>query len=117
MHYTYTRTRQRFVRATVALASSAALAITGAAWVTGYPAHAEPSNGTPIQALPWGPDTNPCTEDSDCWDCALMGNHTCGPANSNGYEPGCYHETGALLAAWPCVVVTDPYGNYQVYTR
>lgn len=38
-------------------------------------------------------------EDSPAWDCRTMGNHLCGPGNSNGVVPGFYQD-GKLYADW-----------------
>ncbi|CAN3132248.1 hypothetical protein ACNUDN_30425 [Mycobacterium sp. smrl_JER01] len=38
-------------------------------------------------------------EDQPGWDCRTMGNHECGPANSQGVPAGRY-EGGVLVQAW-----------------
>lgn len=55
-----------------------------------WTANADPGPGTAI------------TEDDPRWDCRTMGDHVCGPHNSNAVAPGLYNE-GGLLATWPTV--------------
>lgn len=55
-------------------------------------------------------------EDSPAWDCIFDGNRVCGPLNAQGAQPGCYNDHAALVAAWPCHVVTNPDGSSDVYT-
>lgn len=54
-----------------------------------------------------------CFEDQTCWDCRRDGDRVCGPGNDQLVEPGCYSDTGALVAGWPCHV--DP-ATGDVYT-
>ena len=65
------------------------------------------------------PDAAPpvaCEEDQPCWDCRSAGDRVCGPGNDQGLTPGCYDDTGALVAGWPCRVVVDPVtGEGDVY--
>lgn len=42
------------------------------------------------------------TEDDPRWDCRTMGDHVCGPHNSNAAAPGLYND-GGLLASWPTI--------------
>ena len=39
----------------------------------------------------------PIMEDDPRWDCRTMGNHVCGPNNSQGVAPGYYDHRGELL--------------------
>lgn len=39
------------------------------------------------------------TEDDPRWDCRTMGNHICGPRNTEGRPDGCY-SNGRLVIAW-----------------
>lgn len=56
-------------------------------------------------------------EDDPGWDCRTMGDRRCGPTNVQGVAAGCYADTGALVAPWPCHVVVDPAtGEADVYT-
>lgn len=56
-------------------------------------------------------------EDDPGWDCRTMGRRDCGPANTQGVQAGCYSDTGALVAVWPCHVVVDPVtGEGDVFT-
>jgi hypothetical protein len=41
-------------------------------------------------------------EDDPGWSCVDMGDHACGPGNSNNVPPGCYDEGGVMYAMWPC---------------
>lgn len=53
-------------------------------------------------------------EDSPAWDCRTDGNRICGVANDQGVPAGCYSDTGALVAAWPCSVVVNADGSSDV---
>lgn len=54
-------------------------------------------------------------EDDPGWDCRAMGDRRCGPTNVQGVAAGCYSDTGALVAVWPCHVVVNPDGSSDVY--
>ena len=45
--------------------------------------------------------TVPVLEDDPSWSCVDMGNHICGPGNSNGVPAGRYDEGGVLVDVWP----------------
>lgn len=55
-------------------------------------------------------------EDDPGWDCRVDGNRICGPTNAQAVPAGCYADTGALVAAWPCHLVVNPDGSADVYT-
>lgn len=44
----------------------------------------------------------PIQEDDPRWSCITMGDHVCGPHNSNAARPGLYSD-GLLIATWPTV--------------
>lgn len=100
---------------TMAAAAFAALAFVpiGAAVVLSQAADAAPCafayacDGSGVQRV---------QEDDPGWDCITMGDRSCGPTNSNGFVAGCYDDTGAMVAAWPCHVVVNPDGSSDVYT-
>lgn len=54
------------------------------------------------QPVPWWADssitTSPITEDSDEWDCRIMGNQVCGP--TNGKYPAGRYQDGQLVENW-----------------
>ena len=64
--------------------------------------------GLGILASIFGPDAStsiapdPIQEDSDEWRCATMGDHVCGPTNTEGMVAGCYDHEGVLVVMWPC---------------
>lgn len=60
--------------------------------------------------------SNVCQEDMPCWHCPTDGNRTCGPNNAEGIRPGCYSDTGTLVASWPCYVVVYPNGESDIFT-
>lgn len=67
---------------------------------------------TPANATPAGQTQ----EDDPGWDCRVNGDRQCGPTNAQGVEAGCYSDTGALVAVWPCHVVVNPAtGEGDVY--
>jgi hypothetical protein len=41
----------------------------------------------------------PVHEDSPGWDCTTMGNHVCGPTNTQGVAAG-HYEAGVLVTPW-----------------
>ena len=56
-------------------------------------------------------------EDDPGWDCTTSSGRVCGPLGDDlGHAPGCYADTGALVAAWPCHVVANADGSSDVYT-
>lgn len=57
-------------------------------------------------------------EDDPGWSCVTAGNHVCGPDSDDaGHAPGCYSDTGVLVAKWPCFVRIDAVtGDADVYT-
>jgi len=82
--------------AVLKLAAAVALALA----LTGGVAHATPQ------------------EDDKDWSCVTQGNRVCGPDGDNfGHTPGCYDDTGRMVAAWPCHVVVNRDGSADVYTN
>ena len=57
--------------------------------------------GAPVASADPGPGTA-ITEDDPRWDCRTMGDHVCGPHNSNAVAPGVY-AGGTLQATWPTI--------------
>ena len=58
-------------------------------------AYAPEPTAQPVQATIW--------EDSPGFNCTTMGNHICGPGNSEGLPAGCYEDlqdAGTLVVAW-----------------
>lgn len=55
-------------------------------------------------------------EDEPGFSCITDGNRICGPNNPTGAIAGCYDDTGALVAPWPCHIVVDQNGDADVYT-
>src|SRR6266576_3959127 len=82
------RTRSPFW-STLAASTAVAAIVSGA--VSSVPlAHNEPQAAA--QATVW--------EDSPLWDCTMMGNHICGPGNTNGVPAGCYDQGGVMVKPW-----------------
>lgn len=55
-------------------------------------------------------------EDEPGWSCTETALRICGPASDDyGHAPGCYSDTGKLVAPWPCTVVVNPDGTADVY--
>ena len=48
-------------------------------------------------------------------DCATVVYRVCTPQNVVGRTPGCYSDTGQILALWPCYVVINPDGTADVH--
>lgn len=56
-------------------------------------------------------------EDDPGWSCVTMGDQICGPdSDDQGHTPGCYSDTGELVAPWPCYLVVNPDGSADVFT-
>ncbi|KAB7761776.1 hypothetical protein [Mycolicibacterium mucogenicum] len=74
--------------------------------------------GLPAGAIISAPPASaaPVQEDQPGWDCVFDGNRICGPGNTQGVAAGCYNDRGALVAPWPCHIVTNAAGEADVYT-
>lgn len=80
------------------LATIAAMAlISGMPVLAANSAYAAPVFQVPIKTLELPRNTTECQEDEPCWDCATMGNRTCGPdlLASWQYGPGAFVGTGS----------------------
>lgn len=73
--------------------------------------------GIPAGAILSAPPASaaPVQEDDPRFDCVFDGNRICGPANTQGAQPGCYNDRAALVAPWPCHIVINPDGSADVY--
>jgi hypothetical protein len=57
-------------------------------------AHDQPDARTPTAQI-----RAASQEDSTGWNCTTMGNHVCGPTNTEGLRAGCYDD-GVLVIPW-----------------
>lgn len=81
-------------------AGVAALIATSAVWVGVAAVTAPAAAITPTVTFSPREAPQAVTEDSPLWDCTMMGNHICGPGNSNGVPAGCYDQGGVMVKPW-----------------